>query len=85
LLGDMLLELGSPPEARLAYEAALERSPNRFNSLYGAGRAAESSGDSDAAALYYGLLLELTKDADTERDALRHAREYSSGSDAAGS
>lgn len=76
LLGDMLLELESPAEARLAYEAALERSPNRFNSLYGAGRAAESSGDSDAAALYYGLLLELTKDADTERDALRHARTY---------
>jgi tetratricopeptide (TPR) repeat protein len=84
LLGDMLLELGYPAEARLAYESALERGPNRFNSLFGAGRAAELTGDSDAATRYYGLLLELTKDADTERDALRHARQYSAGSDAAG-
>jgi tetratricopeptide (TPR) repeat protein len=81
LLGDMLLELGYPAEARVAYESALERGPNRFNSLFGAGRAAELTGDSDAATRYYDLLLELTKDADTEREALRHAREYSSRSD----
>ena len=76
LLGDMLLELGYPAEARLAYEAALERSPNRFNSVFGAGRAAELSGESEAAAGYYNLLLDLTRNADTEREALRHAREY---------
>ena len=76
LLGDMLLELGLPGEAKLAYETALERGPNRYNSLFGAGQAAELAGDPDAAARYYGQLLELTRDADTEREGLRHARGY---------
>ena len=43
LLGDMLLEMGQPAEALAAYEASLREAPNRFNSLYGAARAAERS------------------------------------------
>jgi tetratricopeptide (TPR) repeat protein len=76
LLADMLLELGRPAEALVEYEAALERSPNRFKSLYGAGRAAELAGNSRVASRYYRTLLEVTSNADTEREGLRHAREY---------
>jgi tetratricopeptide (TPR) repeat protein len=76
LLADMLLELGRSAEALVEYEAALERSPNRFNSLYGAGRAAELAGDSEMASRYYRSLVEVTANADTERERLRHAREY---------
>ena len=76
LLADMLLELDRPAEALVEYEAALERSPNRFNSLYGAGRAAELAGDREGATRYYRALLEVTANADTERKRLRHAREY---------
>jgi tetratricopeptide (TPR) repeat protein len=76
LLADMLLELGRSAEALVEYEAALERSPNRFNSLHGAGRAAELAGDSEMASRYYRSLVEVTANADTERERLRHAREY---------
>lgn len=76
LLADMLLELGRPDQALGEYEAALNRSPNRFNSLYGAGRAAELSGDTQRAAAYFRALLAVCANADTERERLRHAREY---------
>jgi hypothetical protein len=76
LLGDMLLEVGQPREALTEYRAALDRSPNRFNSLYGAGRAAELAGDRDTAAGYYQTLIEVTANADTDRERLQHARGY---------
>ncbi len=76
LLADMLLELERPEDALAEYQAALERSPNRFNSLYGAGRAAEMAGDEAAATRYYEKLVEVTTDADTERERLKHARSY---------
>ncbi len=41
LLADMLLEMGRPGEALAEYQASLREAPGRFNSLYGAGRAAE--------------------------------------------
>jgi tetratricopeptide (TPR) repeat protein len=76
LLADMLLELDRASEALAEYEKALERSPNRFNSLYGAGRAAELSGDAAAASRYYEALVKVTANADTERERLRRARSY---------
>jgi tetratricopeptide (TPR) repeat protein len=76
LLADMLLQLERPTEALSEYEAALERSPNRFNSLYGAGRAAELSGDTEAARRYYGSLVEVAANADTDRERLQHAKDY---------
>ena len=52
LLGDLLMELGRYADARAAYETSLARSPNRFNSLSGAARAAERAGDAAAATRY---------------------------------
>ncbi len=40
MLGDLLLERKRPSEALAEYKAALKNSPNRFDSLYGAGHAA---------------------------------------------
>lgn len=76
LLGDMLLALDMPSEALQAYKASLEISPNRFNSLYGAGRAAETAGQADVAKEYYGTLAEMSESADTARESLNHARKY---------
>ncbi|MEE9561734.1 MAG: hypothetical protein V3W50_01555, partial [Thermoanaerobaculia bacterium] len=76
LLGDMLLEVGKSKEALAAYEAALDRSQSRFNSLYGAGRAAELAGDAETAATYYTRLVEVAAKADTERPRLTHAKEF---------
>ncbi len=57
LLGDMLLEMGRPAEALVAYEASLGEAPRRFNSLYGAARAAAASGRTDEARDFYTVLL----------------------------
>ncbi len=64
LLGDMLLALNQPGEALLQYEAALQRSPGRFNSLFGAARAAELAGKEQAAKRYYASMMALTADAE---------------------
>lgn len=76
LLGDMLRALDRPEQAIEAYEAALDVSPNRFNSLYGAGRAAEQAGQDDVAKTFYGTLAEISESADTERDPLTRARNF---------
>jgi tetratricopeptide (TPR) repeat protein len=78
LLGDMLLDMGRYKEAYAEYENTLKRNFNRFNSLYGAGRAAESGGDKNKAAFYYRKLVEMTA-ADSERKRLKHARAFLAG------
>lgn len=75
LLGDMLLEVGRYEEARSAYLAALKRSPKRFNSVYGLGRAAELAGNSEEAARHYQQLVDISA-RDAERDRLEHARQF---------
>jgi tetratricopeptide (TPR) repeat protein len=42
-LGELLLELGRPAEARAAFQAALEQAPNRRVAIDGLARAARSS------------------------------------------
>ncbi len=75
LLADMLLERGDYQEAQKAYLSALKRSPNRFNSLYGAGRAAELEGNYNKATLYYRKLIEIT-DPGAKRERLQYARNF---------
>jgi len=79
LLGDMLLELGRYEEAYRAYGQALERTPNRFNSLYGQGRTAEAMGDAERASEAYGKLLEVAGSSTTRGDKLERARGYMEG------
>ncbi len=50
--GDLLLELDRPVAALDAYERSLKTSPNRFNPLYAAARAARLAGDEVTAARY---------------------------------
>lgn len=57
LLGDMLLQMNKPEKALEAYEADLKKHPNRFNGLYGAGLAADKSGNPEKAGIYYRQLL----------------------------
>jgi hypothetical protein len=76
LLGDMLCETGQPVLALQEYEASQRREPNRFRGYYGAARAAEAAGDREKAEMYYGKLLTLAKNGDTERPELAHARAY---------
>jgi tetratricopeptide (TPR) repeat protein len=75
LLGEMLLLVDRPDDARAAFEASLRVSKNRLNSLSGAGRAAELSGDSEAAMEYYSQVVELVDQrVDVSRPRLEDAR-----------
>jgi tetratricopeptide (TPR) repeat protein len=60
MLADMLLGLGRPQDALVEYQKALVLSPNRFNGLFNAGRAAEAAGDAPQAQRYYAELLKIT-------------------------
>lgn len=74
LLADMLLEMNKPDEAFQAYEADLKRHPNRFNGLYGAGIAAEKTGNTDKAKYYYQQLVDIATT--SQRSELEKVRTY---------
>jgi tetratricopeptide (TPR) repeat protein len=76
LLGEMLLTLKRPKEALAEFERSLKRDPNRFRGIYGAARAAEASGNREAARDYYSKLQALTTDRDTERPELAQAKAF---------
>jgi len=73
LYADMLLQVGQNESALQAYEKVLEKSPNRFNSLYGTGLAAERSGRIEKARDYYRQLLAMA-DPGSGRPELTRAR-----------
>ncbi|CAN5714724.1 hypothetical protein BH10BAC3_BH10BAC3_00680 [soil metagenome] len=74
LYGDMLLQMKQTENALQAYEEVLQKSPNRFNSLYGAGVAAEKSGNIKKTAFYYKQLLTITDSSNSDRRELSAAR-----------
>ena len=76
LLGDMLVMLEMPVAAIEAYEASLQISPNRFNSLYGAGRAAELAENSEKAKSYYSKLVQFAAKVDGDRPAIEQAQAF---------
>jgi tetratricopeptide (TPR) repeat protein len=75
MIGDMLLDANRPEEALAEYQAALKTDPGRFNSLYGAARAAELAGKHDKANEYYSALVKNCEGSKSERSELQHARE----------
>ena len=84
LLGELLLEMGQPAAALNEFEIALKQTPNRFRAFWGAARAAESTGDRLKASEYFGKLVDLAKNADTERQEIREAKAYSHRDDTVG-
>ncbi len=59
LLGEVLLETGSPAEAAKAFEASLLRMPNRARSLLGSARAHAAAGDRATASERFQQLIEI--------------------------
>ena len=76
MLADMLLEMNRPEQALVEYEAELKVSPNRFNSLYGAGRAAEITGQPGKATAYYQQLLKACAGGNSRRPELAHVQGF---------
>lgn len=76
LLGDMLIESGRPAEALSAFEGVLAASPNRLNTLYGAGLAAERAGNTAKALHYYQQLAAGAAHGDPGLSRVEHARAF---------
>ena len=66
LYGVMLLDRGKPTEALVAFEATLKKEPNRLHAYVGAAKAAEKSGNSAKAREYYGKVVQIAANADTD-------------------
>src|SRR5271165_6257278 len=75
MIAEILLEAKRPQQALAEYQADLKYSPNRFNGLYGAARAAEEAGRQSDANEYYALLVKTCEGGSSTRPELSHARE----------
>jgi len=75
MLGDLYMELNRPKDALKQYELSLKNNPNRFNSLYGAGKSAELAGNMQKARFYYTAVLKLGKSPEVKREQIVHAAE----------
>lgn len=72
MLGDLYMELNRPKDALIQYELSLKKNPNRFNSIFGAGRSAELIGDKKKTEYYYNRLLNLNNS--STRQQIVHAK-----------
>ena len=75
MLADMLLELKRPVDALAEYKVSLKISPNRFDSLLGAARSAQASGNATAAQTFYAQLTSVCAPA-ADRPELAEAKTY---------
>ncbi len=75
LLADLLFEANKPQEALVEYQADLKQNPNRFNSVYGAARAAEAAGKQSDAQEYYALLVQTCEGGSSSRPELSRAKQ----------
>ena len=66
LLGELLLKENKNAPARAAFQASLERAPQRTESLLGLASAESAMGDKAAAAQTYRQLMEIWKNADPD-------------------
>jgi tetratricopeptide (TPR) repeat protein len=76
LLAELLLEMGQPAAAMREFETALRQTPNRYRAFLGMARAADAAGNSQKAADYYGKLVSLAKNADTDRPETQEAKAF---------
>jgi tetratricopeptide (TPR) repeat protein len=82
MYADMLLADHRPAEALVQYRTSLRLSPNRFNALYNAGRAAEAAEEPAEALGFYQQLLKVTNDgAHTQRPEIIYVRGFIPHSD----
>jgi hypothetical protein len=76
LYGVMLLDRGLATEALGAFEATLQKEPNRLGALVGAAKSAERSGDMAKARHYYQKVVAMTAEADATRTEVADARAF---------
>jgi tetratricopeptide (TPR) repeat protein len=76
LYAELLLDMGESTAALREFETALEQTPNRYRTFLGIARAAKAAGDRQKASEYYGKLVSLAKNADTERPETQEAKAF---------
>jgi tetratricopeptide (TPR) repeat protein len=76
LFAELLLETGQSAAALSEFETAIKQTPNRYRAFLGAARAADAVGNRAKASEYYGKLVALAKNADTERQEIDEAKDY---------
>lgn len=64
LFAEMLLAANQPAAALVQFEETLKKEPGRFRALYGAGHAAQLSGNAQASKYYFRQLLKVCEHAD---------------------
>ena len=64
LFAEMLLAANQPAAALVQFEETLKKEPGRFRALYGAGHAAQLSGNAQASKNYFRELLKVCEHAD---------------------
>jgi hypothetical protein len=75
MLADMLLELKRPANALAEYKIDIKNSPNRFDGLLGAARAAQATGDTTVAQSFYTQLASICLPG-ADRPELAEAKTY---------
>ena len=79
MLGEMLLELNRPADALVELEAVMKKEPNRFRTVYQAGRAASLARDGAKAKQYFAELVKMSAKGDPNgRPELADARKRAS-------
>jgi predicted Zn-dependent protease len=76
LLADLLMEQNQPAAALPEYETSLKNAPERLRGFYGAARAAAAAGDKEKSAVYFGSLVRLTRNGDSDRSEIREAKHF---------
>src|SRR5262249_1276086 len=76
LYAEMLLETGQSAAALKEFETALDQTPNRYRTFLGIARAASAAGEREKASAYYRKLVDLAKNADSERPETQEAKVF---------
>ena len=76
LYGVMLLDQGIATKALAAFEATLNKEPNRLEPYVGAAKAAEKAGDAVKTRAYYEKVVAIASAADDTRAEVADARAY---------
>ncbi len=76
ILAQVLADRGEHAAALKAFEAVLDKEPNRYRAFAGAAHAAERAGDAKSAAYYHARVIEFGNDAAVPRPEVVAARRH---------